>query len=729
MIRQLASELRADVLSSRTVPALAAGFTSGLGLLVAQIAFGVFIFSGALAPWSSQGVALVLFGNFAACMIIALTGGFRGAISGLSPALVIVMALIGSTMEATGDARFVTTACALVIAAVVTGSCCLAIGHFRLAGLMRFIPYPVAGGFVAGIGGAVCLAALSLMGAEPDWRSLPALVESSMLLKWIPGTVFGIALYLAMKRWGNALILPISVALAVGAYHLALLALDISGDTARATGLLFASTADGVLWPVLLPGDVAHVDWGAMAMQVPNMLTLALVALVCVVMNIAGLELAAGEELDWNREFRATGLASLVAGTGGGTVATLIVPASLRSKLFGAATRLTGMVAALVIAAALFAGDQMLELVPVPLVGGILVFAGLGMLDEGLVRSCKRLPWPEFGIIVLIFLTIIAFGLLEGVGVGMVAALLFFAVRLSRVDPVESRLTLNDVRSHRTRPVPDRAILVEEASRVRIYRLRGYLFFGSIYPVADDLRQVLDGTSRPVCLMLDFTRVSGLDYSAVNVLSRTLLTARALGVEVVLSAPSAKLMLGLERNLPPAGYAALQTEPTVDSGLERCEDIVIATWKVDAADGDTRRASLLGRTADELERHLERLIQHEDLVVALGAWLTPREYAAGEVLAGPGEPRDGLQLLQAGHATAYDSSDARLHQCGPGDPVWPAATPGNRTMTVVADEPCRTMELSQAARHWLEEHEERLALELYRYLLAGWIERGPDTGQ
>ncbi|MCE2519323.1 MAG: hypothetical protein J4G15_05790 [Alphaproteobacteria bacterium] len=183
MIRQLASELRADVLSSRTVPALAAGFTSGLGLLVAQIAFGVFIFSGALAPWSSQGVALVLFGNFAACMIIALTGGFRGAISGLSPALVIVMALIGSTMEATGDARFVTTACALVIAAVVTGSCCLAIGHFRLAGLMRFIPYPVAGGFVAGIGGAVCLAALSLMGAEPDWRSLPALVEPSMLLK------------------------------------------------------------------------------------------------------------------------------------------------------------------------------------------------------------------------------------------------------------------------------------------------------------------------------------------------------------------------------------------------------------------------------------------------------------------------------------------------------------------------------------------------------------------
>ena len=388
------------------------------------------------------------------------------------------------------------------------------------------------------------------------------------------------------------------------------------------------------------------------------MLTLTVVALVCVVMNIAGLELAAGEDLDWNREFRAMGLASLVAGAGGGTVATLIVPASLRSKLFGAATRLTGMVAALVIAGALFAGDQMLELVPVPLVGGILVFAGLGMLDEGLVRSCKRLPWPEFAIIVLIFLTIIAFGLLEGVGVGIVAALLFFAVRLSRVDPVESRLTLGDVRSHRARPVPDRAILAEEASRARIYRLHGYLFFGSIYPLVDDLRQVLDEVSRPVCLMLDFTRVSGLDYSAVNALSRILLTARALGVEVVLSAPSGKLMLGLERDLPPDGYAALQREPTANRGVERCEDLIIAAWKAEAADGDERRAALLGRTADELERYLERQIRHEDLIGALGAWLTPREYAAGEILAGPGGSRHGLQLLQAGHATAYDASGA-----------------------------------------------------------------------
>ena len=59
-LRSLVSELRADIVSAKAVPALATGFTSGLGLL---------------APYSSQGVGLVLFGNFAACLVVALAGG------------------------------------------------------------------------------------------------------------------------------------------------------------------------------------------------------------------------------------------------------------------------------------------------------------------------------------------------------------------------------------------------------------------------------------------------------------------------------------------------------------------------------------------------------------------------------------------------------------------------------------------------------------------------------
>ena len=68
--------------SAKAVPALAAGFTSGLALLVAQVAYGTLIFSGPLAPHASQGVGLILFGNFAACLHHRAHGGLSRGNSG-----------------------------------------------------------------------------------------------------------------------------------------------------------------------------------------------------------------------------------------------------------------------------------------------------------------------------------------------------------------------------------------------------------------------------------------------------------------------------------------------------------------------------------------------------------------------------------------------------------------------------------------------------------------------
>ena len=721
----LLAELRADIVSAKSVPALTAGFTTGLGLLVAHVAYATFIFSGPLAPYSSQGVGLVLFGNFAGCLVVALTSGYRGAVAGLSPALVIVMALIASSMGGEGLGRFVNTAFTLMLGAVIAGACCLLIGRFGLADLVRFIPYPVAAGFVGGIGAVVCLSAVAMMSVELSWRTLPVLLEPGVWWKWSPGALFGIALYAAMKRWGGALILPASVALAAVAYHIVLAALGIGGDEARLAGLLFTSTADGTLWPPLLPGDLVHVDWHAVAAQTVNLLLLVLVAMIAIVMNVAGLEVAANEELGWNREFRASGLASVVSGLGGGTTTTLIVPASVRSKLFGAATRLTGVVAALVVGGALFLGDQMLEAVPVPLIGGILFFAGLGMLEEGFIRSRRRLPWTEYGIILVISLTIISFGLLEGVAAGMLAMLVFFAVRLSRVDTIATRFTGRERRSSRVRSAPDRTILFSEGERIRGYALRGYIFFGSVGALVDQLRLAHDAATPPECLVLDFKAVTGFDFSAVNGLSRFLQTTQASGVRVVLSAPSDRLTTGLEHNLAPDAFAKLITAPNEDRALEHCEEVVLATWNAQAEASDERRASLLEHTAGDLERHLERQIQFEDLLADLERWMNPHSHLPGEAIAGPGDAAQSLRFLGAGRATALDDAGTRLRQYVPGDAIWPKA-PGE-TYSVVADEACKTQSLAPNDRRWLEENRPDLALRLYRYLLAGRLEAPPDA--
>ena len=727
----MASELRSDIRSAKTVPALSAGLTSGLGLLVAQVAFGSFIFSGALAPYSSQGIGLILFGNFAACLLMALLGGYRGTVAGLSPALVIVMATIVATLELQGEVLFVTAVSALMISAIVTGMCSLMIGRFHLAHLVRFIPYPVAAGFVAGIGGTVCLAAMSLMGAKLEWQGASVLLEPAVLWTWAPGVAYGTVLYFSIRHWRNALILPVSVVVAVSVYHFALGALDISGDEARAMGLLLTSTAEGNLWPAVLPSDLVHVEWSALGGKVPDMLMLVLVAFICIILNLAGFELAANEDLDWNREFRASGWTSIVAGLGGGTVATLIVPSSLRSMLLKATTRLTGLFAASVIGVALFFGDGMLEFVPTALIGSILVFAGLVMLDEGLAKNRHRLPWTEYGIIIVIFVVVVFFGLFEGIAVGMLTSLVFFVVRLSRVDPLESRFTARERHSNKARSVPDRVILLEEGTRIQAYQLCGYIFFGSISLLTDRLKRTLKDPSPPACWILDFTAVSGLDFSAVSALSRTLRTANEAGVKVVLSAVSEPFRSGLELNLPASVFSCLAFEPNTDRALEYCEEIVIEGWKTGGTAADSRRTILLEHT-DDLEHHLERLIRFEDLMQELEGWLTPCDYAPGEFLKSENTPSAGLQLLFFGRASAYDGTNTRLHQFSPGDPIWPRAVsdaPDAPEVSVCADEVCRTMILTPAARHSLEKHEKQLALKLYRYLLAGDFQDELTVGQ
>ena len=63
----------------------------------------------------------MLFGNFAAGLTAGLGSCFRGAVAGLSPELVIVMALIGFSMAA----KVKRCTLMLTLGAVNTGLCCL----------------------------------------------------------------------------------------------------------------------------------------------------------------------------------------------------------------------------------------------------------------------------------------------------------------------------------------------------------------------------------------------------------------------------------------------------------------------------------------------------------------------------------------------------------------------------------------------------------------------------
>ncbi|MDE0389293.1 MAG: SulP family inorganic anion transporter [Rhodospirillales bacterium] len=725
-VRALASELRADAGSAMLPAALSTGLITAVIVLMGEAAIASIIFSGPLAPLVPRGTGAILFGTVVMCFLTALACTYKGTISvpHFAPAAVLLTigAAVAAVMaSASGEAVFATMIVIVGLSTVATAICYLLIGWFGLAHLFRFMPYPLVGGFLAGIGWFLVKSSVAVAsGITMTWEALPALGEIDTIQKWAPGVFYGALLLVVTKIRPHYLILPVSAVVAIGVCHATLFALDIPLAEATASGLLFAGIPAGSAWPPIGLDDLALVDWGVVTSQLPGILAVMLVAIISLVFCAGGLELISGVEINLNREFRAEGVSSLLAGLGGSAPGCNSIPNSAVSHATGAETRLTGITVAVIVGLILFVGGDVLALLPTPVLGGLVLFVGLNLLYEVLVSNRKTLPWLDYGIVLAVSLVIVFVGFLEGVAVGLAAAVIFFVVRFSKVSVVEAAFTLRERRSKRTRSATHHAILRHWGERVQAYRLRGYVIFGNAAAIGDRLGRALKTDPPPLCVLLDFAQVSGFDSSAANVMGRAVRAAHARGTRIVLSAAAEHVRSILHRGLPAPLRDSLILVEDLDRALERCEDLVIAEWDRQRGDSDEAREELFGLSFDHAMRDLDRQARFEALLHRLAPWLETRSYDAGEVMVARDEVMDGMLLVTEGRTVAReDDTGSRVEEYGPGDALAPEAAlaPHVSRTPVIAAVPCRAALMTPAAREALERDDLALVVELDRYLI------------
>ena len=726
MIRALVAELRADAVSAKLPAALSTGLVVAVIMLVSEAAIASIIFSGPLTPFIPQGTGAILFGTLVMCLITALSSTYRGIISAPHFAPAAVLLTIGGTVavslaSAGGTAVFATMIVILGLTTVISAIIFLLIGQFRLAHLFRFMPYPLVGGFLAGIGWFLAKSSVAVSsGIKLDWETFPHLAEIDTIQGWAPSVLYGCVLLAISKIRAHYLILPVSVVIAVGLCHAVLYALDISLAEATAAGILFVGIPAESTWPPIGLGDLSYVDWGVVGSQLPLILGAMLVALIGVVLHAGAIELVTGVEIDLNREFRAEGASCLVAGIGGSAPGCNTSPVSLISHATRADTRLTGVVVALIVGLILFVGGEVLAILPTPVLGGLVLFVGLNLLYDWLVTNRRTLPWLDYGTVLVVSLIIGIFGFLEGVAVGMAAAVIFFVMRFSKVSVIDAAFTGRERRSKKTRSVTHRAILRNQGERLRVLRLRGYIIFGNAAAIGGWIKQALKDDPPPHCLLLDFAAVSGFDSSAANVMSRAIRAAHARGTRMVLSAAPAHVRTILQRGLPPPLWQALTVEENLDRALERCEDQVIAEWDRLHGDSDAAREALFGLSIDHAMQEIDRLARFEELAERLNPWLEVRAFEADATIVTQGEEQEGMLLVTEGRAIAREGdSGTRMAELGPGDALAAEAAfvPYVPQFSVVAATPCRIALMTPAARQALERDDLALAVELDRYLI------------
>jgi SulP family sulfate permease len=716
------------------VASVAAGVIIGAVEAVLAIAFAALIFGGVLVGKLGDAIGLYLVAAALTLGILAWRAGSRGVVGSVQDAAAAVLAVVASTTAAkaanitrvaetaavghveTPDV-FLTVIAATLVVTVLCGVVFLVLGTFKLGNLVRYIPYPVVGGFLAGTGwllfkgGIYVASGVEVHGSR---RSFRLLTSTNTLEHWVPAFVFGLVLLLGVRLVRRPMVIPVVLAAGLALFALGMVMTGSSLDAAREGRWLLGPFETTRLWQPWTLRSLSGADWSAVFQQWAGIATAVLVAAIAILFNISGTEVVLHRDLDTNRELRDAGLLNVVSGALGGIPGYHALSLTALSEAMSVNARVAGLVGALVPLGAVVFGASFIELIPRVIVGGVLVFLGLAFLVEWVWDKRKVLPRVEYAVVLVILAGVVAKGFLPGVVLGLVMAVVLFAVSYGRIELVREVPFGETYRSNVDRPAAERALLRSLSDRVQILRVHGFVFFGSANGLLERIRKrAEEGGLR--YLVLDLQRASGVDASAAVALAKVSHVAEASGFELVLAGASDDVRSRLERGGVVEAPGVVSFAPDLDRGLQRCEDGLLEEAGAVAADPAAGNGVVVGMPPG-LMPYVERISLPE-----------------GAVLIRQDEPPDDVFVLASGslrvELVTPEGRRMRMRTVLPGVVVGEVAmylgVP--RTADVVAEVPSEVLRLGRASIERLESEDPELAAALHRWLATTLAVRLGDT--
>src|SRR5260221_11296027 len=177
--------------------AVTSGVISSVILIIVAISFATLIFSGPLQFYVPRAIGFILFGTVVISGITALTSSFPSMVScpQVNPAafLAAIAGVITAGAVGSRDQAAATLVATIIISSLLTGITCILLARFHLGNLVRYIPYPVIGGFLAGVGYLLVLGSFSVLADEPfDLLRLSHFFQPELLIRWLPGVIFAV---------------------------------------------------------------------------------------------------------------------------------------------------------------------------------------------------------------------------------------------------------------------------------------------------------------------------------------------------------------------------------------------------------------------------------------------------------------------------------------------------------------------------------------------------------
>ncbi len=476
----------------------------------------------ALALWAlvvPQGLAYAqlagmpaqtgLYTALAAMLAYAIFGVSRYLNVGPESSVAILVAASLAPLAERDPDRYVDLAAML---AILTGLVLLVGRLLRLGVVTRLLSAPILTGYLAGSAIVMALNQLpKIFGFDVDTVEHPYIIGGIVT---------------EIDR-ANAL----ALALAAGAVVTVLVVGKVS--TRLPAGFVAIALATAAVWAGDLGDDVGTVGDVPAGLPTPSVPSVRLVDTIDLLLPAASIALLVfsgsvltaqalaaqdKEDLDANREFVGLGAGNIAAGLLGGFPAAGSDSRSFAAAAAGVRSQRAGVICAGLVVITLLVLTPVFENVPDAALGAVVLLTGAKLLDTAAMRRLWRVRRPDFVLMAITFAGVLAFGVLGGIIVGVIASLAEIVRRTIQprtavLGLVGGQQTWRDVDAHQTETIPG----------LVVYRFDAPIFFGNADILRDEVRGLLAGTSHRVThVVLNMEAVTDLDTTGADVLGRLL---------------------------------------------------------------------------------------------------------------------------------------------------------------------------------------------------------------
>lgn len=256
----------------------------------------------------------------------------------------------------------------------------------------------------------------------------------------------------------------------------------------------------------------------------------------------------------------------------------------------GGNSRLAGSLLALATGAVWIAGPAMIGFIPVCLVGALIFLLGIDLMKEALWDTFGKCHKLEYLTIVAIVLIMGVHDFVVGIFVGIVLACVSYVVQSSRHPAIRGSYSGIVAESTVRRPRADCRYLSKVRGQIRVVKLGGFLFFGTIVSVEQNLRSLIDDDNfeeQPVSfIVVDFTHVTAVDFSGCEGFQRINRILGSKNVKMILSGVSFGNDVGkslqsvglLDEAEDEDGVPPPQVFEDLNTALESCENELLEVF-------------------------------------------------------------------------------------------------------------------------------------------------------